>query len=176
MGIFGSLGEIISGRRLHKNTTNNVVISEMWQRCDTLPGEHRELFRDFIVAASGVAEQFFFAYDHPKEINAKNYSIEQFRLFYDAVVSFFVYVHSVANPKIASSLRSCLKPIVSDHARAERLFARLSRHSSVDSKTVGEVYTHLIEEAKFGASLFEPFTVFTSVCLIAYQTAVTKGA
>lgn len=176
MGLFGSIGEIISGRRLHKNTTNNVVESELWQRCDELPSEHQELFRDFVVAASGVAEQFFFAEDHPKEINAKDYSVAQFQLFYDAVVAFFVHVHGVANPCVASALASCLKQLVSDFPRAEKLLAHLRRHTEVDSNAVGEVYTHIIKEAKISGPFFEPFTVFTSMCLIAYKTAVSKRA
>ena len=171
MDLLRSLGEVISGRRLHKNSTNNVVISELWHRCDRLP-DSQELFRDFIVATSSVSEQFFFDDDHPKAIVAKDYSVEQFRLFYDAVLAFFVHAHCTSNPQLESRMMSCIRSLVSDYAHVERLFVRLSRHNSIDSSTVGEVYEYLIGEAKIGSPLFEPFTVFTSICLVAWRELV----
>jgi hypothetical protein len=87
MGLFGSLGDILSGRRHHKNTTNNVVVSALWSRCASLPVQ-QDLFREYVVSASIVADQFFFAADHPKEINAKAYSIAQFQHFYESDIAF----------------------------------------------------------------------------------------
>jgi len=169
MGILGSLGEILSGRRLHKNTTNNVVVSELWNRCEKLPPEHQEVFQQFVVAASNVAEMFFFAADHPKEINAKSYTIVQFRLFYDSVVTLFAHLYGFANPHLALQLNACLNVLLADFPRAEKLLARLRRHSEVNSAAVGEAYSHIIEEASIGSPSFESFTVFTSGYLAAYN-------
>lgn len=174
MSLFGSLGEILSGRRLHKNTTNNVVVSELWTRCETLPYEHQERFRDFVVAASSVAEMFFFADNHPKEIHAKSYTIEQFRQFYDAVVTLFVHLHCLANPDCASQLIACLKFVAANIQRAEKLLLRLRKYSEVNNVLVGEAYSHVMEEASIGNPTFESFTVFTSGCLAAYNSVVPR--
>lgn len=172
MGILSSFGEVLSGRRLHKNTTNNVVISELWRRCEELPPEHQEVFRNFVVAASSVAEMFFFAEDHPKDIKAKSYNISQFRIFYDAVVTLFAHLYGFANPHLVSQLAACLNVMSADFSRAEKLLARLRRHFEVNSAAVGEAYSHIMEEASIGGPSFEPFTVFTSGCLVAYNSAL----
>lgn len=176
MSLFGSLGEILSGRRLHKNTTNNVVVSELWRGCEKLPPEHQEMFRNFVVAASTVADTFFFDDNHPREINAKKYTVVQFRLFYDAVVTLYVYLYSFANPHLVPSLTASLGILAADLPRAERLLARLRKHTDVNTTTVGEAYSHLMEEAGIGSPSFEPFTVFTSGCLVAYNSAFTRYA
>ena len=176
MSLLGSFGEIISGRRLHKNTTNNVVVSELWKCCEKLPPEHQELFRNFVVAAGIVADKFFFDDNHPKEIKTKSYSIAQFRLFYDAVVTLFAHLYGFANPHLVPQLTACLNVLSTDFLRTEKLLARLRKHSEVNSAMVGEVYSHLMEEANIGSPSFEPFTVFTLGCLITYNSAFTPHA
>ena len=176
MSLFGSLGEILSGRRLHKNTTNNVVVSELWKGCQKLPPEHQELFRNFVVAASTVSETFFFDDDHPREINAKNYTFAQFRLFYDAVVTLFVHLYGFANPHLVPTLTASLGTLATDGPRVERLLARLRKHTEVNSAAVGEAYSYLIEEVGIGSPSFEPFTVFTSGCLVAYNSSLEHFA
>jgi hypothetical protein len=176
LSLFGPLGEIVSGRRLHKNTTNNVVVSELYKGCEMLPLEHQEMFRNFVVAASTVADMFFFDDNHPREINAKSYTIGQFRLFYEAVVTLFVHLYGFANPHLVPSLTSSLGTLATDRTRVAMLLARLRKHAEVNSATVGETYTHLIEEAGIGTTSFEPFTVFTSGCLVAYNSAFARDA
>jgi len=176
LSLLGSFGEIISGRRHHKNTTNNVVVSELWKCCEKLPPEHQELFRNFVVAAGIVADRFFFDDDHPKEIKTKNYSIAQFRLFYDAVVTLYAHLYGFENQNLVPQLTACLNVLSTDFLRTEKLLARLRRHSEVNSAMVGEVYSHLMEEANIGSPSFEPFTVFTSGCLITYNSAFTPHA
>lgn len=176
MGLFRSLVEILSGRRLHKNTTNNVVVSELWRGCEKLPPEHQEMFRNFVVAASTVAETFFFDENHPREIDAKSYTVAQFRFFYDAVVTLYVHLYGFTNPHLIPSLYASLCILVADLPRAERLLVRLQKHTDMNTATVGEAYSHLIDEAGIGSPSFEPFTVFTSGCLVAYNSALARYA
>lgn len=174
MSLFRSLGEILSGRRLHKNTTNNVVVSELWKGCEKLPNEHQKVFRDFVAAASAVAEAFFFDDNHPREINAKNYTIEQFRIFYHAVIAVFVHLYGLANPRLAPSLAASLGAMATDAHHIERLLVRFRKHVEADSSIAGEAYSHLVEEAGIGSPSFESFSVFTSGCLIAYNSTLAR--
>ena len=135
-----------------------------------MPSEYRELFRDFVVSAGMVADEFFFDDDHPREIKAKSYTIEQFRLFYDAVLTLFVHLYGFANPHLVTPLTDCLNILAKDFSRAEKLLARLRKHSEVNSATVGEAYSLFMEEASIGSHSFEPFSVFTSGCLAAALT------
>ena len=119
---------------------------------------------------------FFFDDNHPREIKATSYTVGQFRLFYDAVVTLFVHLYGFANPHIAPSLAASLGVLATDFPRAEKLLARLRKHSEINSATVGEAYSHIIEEANIGSPSVEPFTVFTSGCLIAYNSAFAHHA
>ena len=166
MGLFQSLVDILSGRRYHKNTTNNVVLSNLWRRCSVLPA-HQELFREYVVSASVVADEFFFSPEHPKEIIAKDYSIAQFQHFYESVIAFRAFASGVVAPELRPGLRRCLSELVMDRERVEILLVELDAHGGVDRAGAGLVYEHLINEAGVGARAISPFVKFTVACLAA---------
>lgn len=166
MGFLDSLADILSGRRHHKNTTNNVVVSALWSRCASLPVQ-QDLFREYMVSASIVADQFFFAADHPKEINAKDYTIVQFAHFYEAIITFLTFVEGVNHPNRKTILRRCLFELATHREFVSKLLAQLDGRASVDRVAVGLVYNHLMQEAGIGVKAVAPFVVFTVACLAA---------
>ena len=97
MGIFGKLGDIVSGGVAHKNSTNNRVIRELWDRTGSLSARDRKHLESFVVAASVVAEGLFYADDHPHSLDPKRYTVEQFRQFYDALLAFYYHAYCLSN-------------------------------------------------------------------------------
>lgn len=166
MALFDAFFDILSGRRHHKNTTNNVVLSNLWRRCSVLPA-HQELFREYVVSASIVADEFFFSADHPKEINAKAYSIAQFQHFYESVIAFRAFASGVVAPELRPDLRRGLSELVMDRQRVQQLLAQLDAHGGIDRAGAGLVYEHLMSEAGIGARASAPFVRFTVACLTA---------
>lgn len=164
MGLMNSLADILSGRRHHKNTTNNVVIATLWRRCSLLPG-HQDLFREYVASAGIVADQFFYSADHPKEVDPKDYTIAQFQHFYEAVIAFLVFVECINRPDLKHTLRGCAIELAMDRERVERLLAQLEAHGAVDRAGVGLVYEHLMQEAGIGTRAIAPFIAFTTACL-----------
>jgi len=60
MGVFGWLLDVLTGRiaqRNHWNETNNVVITEIWSRTDSLAKPQQPIFRSFLVSAGVVVEE-----------------------------------------------------------------------------------------------------------------------
>jgi hypothetical protein len=166
-----SLADILSGRRHHKNTTNNVVIATLWRRCSLLP-DHQDLFREYMASASIVADQFFYSADHPKQVDPKDYTIAQLQHFYEAVITFLVFVECINRPDLKRTLRGCTVELAMDRERVERLLAQLDAHGAVDRAGVGLVYKHLMDESGIGIPTVVPFVMFAAACLAAAARGV----
>jgi hypothetical protein len=128
---------------------------------------HQELFREYVVSASIVADEFFFSPDHPKEINAKAHSIAQFQHFYESVIAFRTFAAGVSCPDLRLDLRQCLTELVLDRDRVGRLIAQLDAHGAVDRAGTRLVYEHLMQEAGIGTRAIAPFIAFSTACLLA---------
>jgi len=175
LGPLTNLIDIISGRRYHKNTTNNAAVRALWSATDQVDPAVREKFRDFIASAGAVAEAMFWSTEKPGDINPKKYGADQFRMFYDAIVAAYAYMYAKANPELARELAASMWRLVSNPESIRRLVKKLDARSSFDREAAGDVWSYLIDEARIGrVGSLAQFTTFTTACAYGYKAAVER--
>ena len=165
MGIFGKIGDVVSGRVAHKNATNNLVIRELWDRAGALPPFHVKLLQSFVVAASVVAEDLFYADDRLGSLDPKKFNAGQFRQFYDALLAFYYHGYCLSNPQFREALHDPLLRVCNDPLGTEALLKSLQAHQVLDHRAAGDVWSYLIKKVGIGVAEFEPFTRFTTLAV-----------
>lgn len=176
MSFFGSLKEIVSGRRYHKNITNNVVIRDLWNRARSLPAFEKQIFENFILAADIATDKLFFSSNRPKGIDPKKYNLEQFRLFYDSILTFCAFIAGLQAPrKRTEEINVALSSIVSNWEHAKKLHQKLLQQDKADSHTAGIVWSHIIETAHIREPDVVQFTLFAMLSLECFQATMSKA-
>lgn len=152
-----------------------MVIRELWERAKMLPAFEMQLFQNFILSSDLATEALLFSSDRPRGLDANRYDLEQFRVFYDSLLTFYAFIAGLGMREKEKGIHVALKAIVSDWSRAQQLLSKLRVHESVDSSTAGVVWSHIIDTAHIGEPNVVQFAMFAMQSLAAYGAAMSKA-
>ena len=147
--------DIVTGRVAHWNSTNNVVITELWDRMEMLSEPQRKSLKSFLVSAGIVVESVIGpgnkAGSVGLRIDLKEISIKQFRDLYDTLLTYFVVIavraNHQANQLVGASevdpldedkkLMLALERVVSNRVLSRELMVSLGLTGEVDMGQLG---------------------------------------
>lgn len=178
MEVFKYLRDVVSGRIKHWNKTNNVVISELWNKLENLESLNGLILKHFLVAANLVIESLM-RLQQPKikeiiDINPKKVNIQQFRQLYCILLSYFTFLFYTSNPYLRKEQKQVLFQVVEEVELAKELFQSLDKIGKFDMFDIGkEVRDRVVDVIGFGdKENFFQIYYFIRISANRYGTAV----
>ncbi len=120
------LADVLSGRIGHWTETNNVVVTELWNRAERLGAPYDEILKQFTVSAGLIADALFLRHkgsNSPVHGNPKKLTVEQFQQLYSVLLAYFVFIYRANNPAQSEQIRGALLNVVTDHKLADDIHA-----------------------------------------------------
>jgi len=156
--ILGYLCDVLTGRIAHWTTTNNVVVTEVWNKIGSLPEPQCSIFRSFHVSAGCVVEALVGPGTQSRSVglhfNLKEISIDQFRDLYDILLTYFVVLFSRTHSERGTALMEDLNKVVSNQGSSQQLIDSLSEIEEVDMAALGgKTWDQVVSILGFGDGL-----------------------
>lgn len=154
--MFKYLKDVISGRIKHWNETNNVVVTELWNRLEAMRNPSTMTLKHFLVAAGIVVDRLM-GFERQMKVKAvidipcRKVSIEQFRQLYCILLSYFTFLFCTSNPHLKEEKKEALYELIDQPELAKKLLSSLDKIGKADmSNTAFEVWNNVVETIGFG--------------------------
>lgn len=178
MKVFKYLRDVVSGRIKHWNETNNVVVSELWNKLENLESPNSLILKHFLVAAKLVVESLMglqqLKIKEIIDIDPKKVNIQQFRQLYCILLSYFTFLFYTSNPYLKEQQKEALLQVVEKIELAKKLLESLHKIGKIDMFAIGnKVWNEVVEIIGFGdKENFFQISFFIKISANRYGTAV----
>lgn len=178
MKVFKYLRDVISGTIKHWNETNDVVVSELWNRLENLESPNSLILKHFLVAAKLVVESVMgFQQVKTKEIidvDPKKVNIQQFRQLYCILLSYFTFLFYSSNRYLKEEQKEVLFQVIEEVELAKELLQSLDKIGKTDMFAIGkEVWDRVVDVIGFGdKENFVQIYFLIKISAKPYETAV----
>lgn len=178
MKVFKYLRDAVSGRIKHCNETNNLVVSELWNKLENLESPNSVIIKHFLVTANLVVESLMgFQQSKIKEIidiDPKKVNIQQFRQLYCILLGYFTFLFYTTNPYSKQQQQEALFQVIDQPELTKKLLQSLDKIGKIDMFAIGnKVWSEVVEIIGFGdKENFFQIDYFIRISVKLYETAV----
>ena len=182
MGMFKYFRDVLSGRIVHWNETNNTVVNELWNKLGDLDSPNDTIFKHFMISAGIVIEDLMGMRKNEQtiiKIDCKKVDTEKFRQLYTIILSCFSFLFNVTNRALKEDVKKALVEVTNRPEVVQRIFQQLSKCYSKSTGEInmgligGKIWDEIVEMTGFGDRM-DPgqLVYFTMISGEAYKEAV----
>ena len=164
--------KIISGEIKKWNTTNNIVVKELYDKLTSLDGAMKIIFKHLLVSTDVFLSELFGINSSKTKIPLQNKEIEQFYKLYSLIITFYAHNISMNNENYSEEINNTLYkycPSISTVEDTIKIFHKFSKTakkelSNVGSRVIEEIYNILNEDINIAASVYAQNMIILIAC------------